>query len=74
MQVTLAACITLRIFEDLWWRNDQIVIPHHSVRRLIFWHYHDAPYAGHLGVKRAIKAIQQHFYWSNMHREIALTI
>ncbi len=62
----------LRYLEDLWWRSDQIVVPRDdSVRRLIFWHYHDAPYAGHLSVKRTFKAVQQHFYWTNMHRDCA---
>ena len=31
----------------------------------------DAPYAGHLGVKSTIKAIQQRFYWKNIHRDCA---
>ena len=50
----------LRYLDNLWWRNDQVVVPKDdSVKWLRFQHYHAAPHAGHIGVTKTFEAIQQ---------------
>lgn len=41
------------LHEGLWWSADQIVVPDdREVKTLIFRKFHDASYAGHLGVRK----------------------
>lgn len=47
--------------------NGLIYVPkNREVKRLILQSRHDAPYAGHLGRRKTLEAVQRDFYWPGM--------
>jgi hypothetical protein len=55
----------------IWLHGDRIVIPNSpAIKEALLWEFHDAPYSGHVGVRKTLKAIQQSFWWPNMAREV----
>ena len=57
-----------------WRRNPegthyQLRVPT-TLRQRVIWDYHDVPLAGHPGSEETIRAIQEHFFWPGMSREI----
>ena len=57
-----------------WRRNPegthyQLRVPT-TLRQRVIWGYHDVPLAGHPGSEETIRAIQEHFFWPGMSREI----
>ena len=51
--------------DDKW----LFLVPPH-LRQSVIWEYHDKPLAGHPGAEETIRAIQSHFTWPGMVREI----
>ena len=52
--------------EDQHW---QLRVPI-TLRQRVIWDYHDVPLAGHPGAEETTRAIQEHFFWPGMSREI----
>jgi transposase InsO family protein len=45
--------------------RDKIILPP-SLHDTILEHYHDAPFAGHVGIQRTYERIQRNYYWLNL--------
>jgi Integrase zinc binding domain len=46
----------------VWTKYDKIVVPSICVVDVISL-AHDLPTAGHFGVRKTVKTLQQHYYW-----------
>jgi IS30 family transposase len=54
-----------------WYRNDALVVPEISaIRKEIMHGFHDAPYSGHLGVTKSMKAIGRWFWWPGLKADV----
>jgi hypothetical protein len=76
----IAATLTAHsdyVFENgLLYRVDgtrrQLYVPDvDDLREMLLHEYHDAPLAGHLGRVRTLKALQSHYGWPNMKKDVA---
>ena len=57
--------------QELWWREAQIVVPQNpDIIKTIIEDSHSAPYGGHYGVNKTVKAIQRYFWWPNMNKDV----
>ncbi|KAL2102623.1 hypothetical protein ACEWY4_001791 [Coilia grayii] len=54
---------------EVWSVVEQIVLPR-SFRSEVLRLAHEAPMAGHLGIRRTQAKILQHFYWPKLHRDV----
>lgn len=51
----------------LWFREQKIVIPDvEYLRRGILYELHDAPYSGHPGVSKTLKAVSSMYWWPSL--------
>ena len=61
----------MSLIEGLWWKESCIVVPNSAdTKRLVLKAMHDHPLAGHLGVTKTTKAINNRFFWRNAHQEV----
>jgi transposase InsO family protein len=51
----------------------QAVIPREG-RRTVLEQYHDAKTAGHLGVRKTLSKVRQHYYWPGLKRDVRMYI
>lgn len=49
--------------------NAKLVVPKHEVKNVLK-SYHDAPTAGHLGVERTVKRIENNFFWKGLRKDV----
>ena len=59
------------LLDDLWWRGDCLAVPNDKAFRLqLMNEFHDAPYAGHLGITKTKENIGRYFWWPNWSAEV----
>ena len=52
-----------------------LCIPDHGdLRSTILTEHHDAPYSGHLGIKKTLSSLKRFFFWPGMKRDVTLYI
>lgn len=57
--------------DGLWYKGNQIVVPNIPwVRKSILYELHDAPYSGHVGVRKTLEALSQLFWWPKMRQSV----
>jgi hypothetical protein len=55
----------------LWYKGDKLVIPDEQwIKQGILYELHDAPYSGHVGGRKTIKAVQRFYWWPGMTTQI----
>ena len=63
----------LRHEEGLYYKGDQILVPHDESTHLRRWCislHHDPPYVGHLGRERTTELLRRHFFWPRMRLDV----
>lgn len=63
----------LRLEEGLYYKGDQILVPHDESTHLRRWCislHHDPPYVGHLGRERTVELLRRHFFWPHMRDDV----
>ena len=62
---------SLRSLQGLWWLGKAVLVPDYDgLRAELMYLFHETPYAGHTGVNRTTKALQQHYRWPKMDADI----
>ncbi len=57
--------------DNLWWNDQRVVIPDvQNMRRRILYELHDAPYSGHCGMTKTLRAVTQVFWWPGVKQEV----
>ena len=56
--------------DGLWYAQNRLVLPR-SLRGEIMSQYHDSLWAGHFGVTKTCKALEQRFWWPRMRQQVA---
>jgi hypothetical protein len=57
--------------DEMYWKNDRLVIPDYGNLRIDFIHEaHDAGYAGHVGVDRTQSAIERAYWWPGIRKDV----
>jgi hypothetical protein len=54
----------------LYWRGDKLVLPAGELREECLSEMHSAPYSGHPGLAKTLKAISRLYWWPGMHADI----
>jgi hypothetical protein len=59
----------------LWYKGTQIVVPDaetegKQLRQHLISQYHDTLWSGHLGITKTLKALQIHFWWPRMNKQV----
>jgi hypothetical protein len=55
----------------IWLHGDRIAIPNDTaIKEALLWEFHDAPYSGHVGVRKTLKSLQQAFWWPGMAKDV----
>ncbi|KAG8239198.1 hypothetical protein J437_LFUL018839 [Ladona fulva] len=57
------------LYRKNYHRHDQLVAPR-NMRNRILRAFHDAPWAGHMGVKRTLASIRSKFWWSTIRKDV----
>jgi hypothetical protein len=57
--------------DGLWFRGDQLVIPHDaSLRRQIIAEHHGPVYSGHFGTKKTAQSLLRHVWWPRLQADV----
>jgi hypothetical protein len=55
----------------LWYRDGKLVIPNVQwIKEGIMYELHDAPYSGHVGVRKTTKLVQRMYWWPGLTRDV----
>lgn len=61
--------VLFRFTPDQEDENAKLVVPKHEVSNLLKA-FHDSPTAGHLGVDRTVKRIENNFFWKGLRKDV----
>lgn len=57
--------------DGLWWFGHRVVVPDAAgLRQGILYELHDAPYSGHPGVSKTLKAVQAMYWWATWRKDV----
>lgn len=55
----------------LWYKGDKLVIPDVQwIKEGIMYEMHDAPYSGHVGVRKTTKLVQRMYWWPGLTADV----
>lgn len=57
--------------DGLWWKGNLVVVPDvPGLRHSILYELHDAPYSGHPGITKTMKAVQRLYWWPSLRDDV----
>jgi hypothetical protein len=57
--------------DGLWWKGDRVAVPNaRGLRRSILHDLHDAPFSGHPGVAKTLKAVERWYWWPTWRADV----
>jgi hypothetical protein len=57
--------------DGLWYCGEAIAVPNaHNLRQMILQELHDAPYSGHFGVGKTLRAVQRSWWWPGLRNDV----
>ena len=61
----------LQFKDGLWWMGNRVAVPDvPGLRRSILYELHDAPYSGHAGEAKTLKAVQNGYWWPSWRADV----
>jgi hypothetical protein len=66
-----ANLVGLTQLEGIWKMGERLVVPDAlDLRKSILYELHDAPYSGHMGIAKTLKAVEQTFWWPGLRKDV----
>ncbi len=61
----------LQFQDGLWWKGDRVAVPDApGLRRSVLHELHDAPFSGHPGVAKTLKAVERWYWWPTWRADV----